>query len=235
MRVDGIYVNEIFESIQGEGTLYGYRTLFVRLQGCKIGCVFCDSKNTWKKNRDHKIKVIDLYYKIKELIPPNYWLCFTGGEPLEQITPLVWLLEKLHKRGYKKLSLETAGIPEIDQKDILDLSNLNIFFSVSPKLFSALKDRFNYHSLLNTCKLWDSSINVSYKLQFKFVVGCSEDLEIIKRLYNEFKTEHHVFLQIEHSKVSDINFVKDCMELQKLNGFAKVRIGSQQNKFLGLQ
>lgn len=235
MRVDGIYVNEIFESIQGEGALYGYRTLFVRLQGCKKGCSFCDSKDTWKKDEGHKIKVIDLYNTIKELISINYWLCFTGGEPLEQVTPLIWLLDKLCKAGYKKLSIETSGDIEIDQKDILDLANLNIFFSVSPKLFSALKNRFDYNYLLDKCKLWDLHVNVSYKLQFKFVVSCSEDLEIIKKLYSDFKTDHHVFLQIEHSKVSDINFVKDCLEIQKLNNFEKVRISSQQHKFLGLK
>ena len=39
-------VNEVFQSIQGEATHTGTPSIFVRLQGCHIGCAFCDTKHT---------------------------------------------------------------------------------------------------------------------------------------------------------------------------------------------
>jgi len=43
-----IFVNEIFETIQGEATYTGTPSVFVRLQGCPVGCPWCDTKHTWE-------------------------------------------------------------------------------------------------------------------------------------------------------------------------------------------
>jgi 7-carboxy-7-deazaguanine synthase len=40
-------VNEIFESIQGEASFAGTPSVFIRLQGCDVGCPWCDTKHTW--------------------------------------------------------------------------------------------------------------------------------------------------------------------------------------------
>lgn len=40
-------VNEIFQTLQGEATFTGTPSVFVRLQGCDVGCPWCDTKHTW--------------------------------------------------------------------------------------------------------------------------------------------------------------------------------------------
>ncbi|GAM63268.1 queuosine biosynthesis queE radical SAM [Vibrio ishigakensis] len=40
-------LNEIFETIQGEGFFTGVPSIFIRLQGCPVGCAWCDTKQTW--------------------------------------------------------------------------------------------------------------------------------------------------------------------------------------------
>ena len=46
--VDSLPVNEVFETIQGEATFAGMPAIFVRLQGCDVGCPWCDTKFTWE-------------------------------------------------------------------------------------------------------------------------------------------------------------------------------------------
>ena len=43
-------VNELFETVQGEATFTGMPSTFVRLQGCDVGCPWCDTKYTWELN-----------------------------------------------------------------------------------------------------------------------------------------------------------------------------------------
>ena len=40
-------INEVFETIQGEGVFTGVPAIFVRLQGCPVGCPWCDTRHTW--------------------------------------------------------------------------------------------------------------------------------------------------------------------------------------------
>lgn len=44
---DPLPVNEFWESIQGEATYAGTPSVFIRLQGCPVGCPWCDTKYTW--------------------------------------------------------------------------------------------------------------------------------------------------------------------------------------------
>jgi len=40
-------INEVFETIQGEGFFTGVPAIFIRLQGCPVECSWCDTKQTW--------------------------------------------------------------------------------------------------------------------------------------------------------------------------------------------
>lgn len=105
-------ISEEFTSIQGEGSLAGFKTYFVRLQGCSVGCHFCDTKYTWKKGD----QTTDEYSIIVRALASHCkWVCITGGEPLEQDISL--LVRNLRGIGMNVM-IETSGTAEL--KDDLD-------------------------------------------------------------------------------------------------------------------
>lgn len=76
---------EIFTSLEGEGILYGTKTLFVRLAGCPFACFYCDTKESLPLNSgteydvDEAARLIDSH-----LQEQTYKVNFTGGDPLVQ-------------------------------------------------------------------------------------------------------------------------------------------------------
>lgn len=100
------YVSEIFYSIQGEGKRAGERCVFIRLQGCTLRCVWCDTKYAL----DHRKGGITMTGKeiIEQALSYDCpFIEFTGGEPLEQnnVLPLMsWFCDK----GYT-VAVETGG------------------------------------------------------------------------------------------------------------------------------
>jgi organic radical activating enzyme len=98
-------VAEVFYSIQGEGVTAGLPAVFVRLQGCTVGCSWCDTKYSWA---DDAGRVVSLEALVEEASAfPCRRLVLTGGEPLE--SPLfVPLLRALGGAGFA-LEVETSG------------------------------------------------------------------------------------------------------------------------------
>jgi len=98
-------LSEVFTSIQGEGASLGRPSVFVRLQGCAVGCAWCDTKYSWDPGRGREVTLDALLAEVKAAGPEN--VVVTGGEPLEHavFADLV--------RGVKSLGLrvevETAG------------------------------------------------------------------------------------------------------------------------------
>jgi 7-carboxy-7-deazaguanine synthase len=247
MNVPQIQISEIFRSIQGEGILSGYDTLFLRFQGCKIGCKWCDTKYSWKTGNKYKWKVSELCNHISTNLkyPRESWICITGGEPLEQSESLLWLVEKLHDSDYKKISIETSGIISCDAKgkvilpdakEIVDLHLYDVFFSVSPKLPSALGKRFDEDEFHKIYHFWTKSTSVPYKLQLKYVVSSVEDLEIIDRLFRVVGIKNnpsHISLQLEESTIGKSVFIAKVMNLTQK--YPNVKISVQQHKVLKLK
>ena len=70
-----------------EGVYTGIPTIFIRFQGCTLGCVWCDTKYTWDHDKENfytseeVILKVGRYHKHKDFLP---MICITGGEPLEQ-------------------------------------------------------------------------------------------------------------------------------------------------------
>ena len=115
-----IRVTEVFRSIQGESTHAGRPCTFVRLTGCPMRCVWCDSEYTFAGGE--QIPLEELMKQIRSF--GCKLVEVTGGEPLAQIEAFR-LIRQLCDEGFEVL-LETGGyVPttEVDEraKIILDV------------------------------------------------------------------------------------------------------------------
>jgi len=158
---DSVRVNEIYVSIQGESSHVGLLCTFIRLTGCHLRCVYCDSAFAFYEGR--RMKNADIVRRARELGAPLVEV--TGGEPLLQ--PGVYpLLEALLASGFTVL-LETSGaidvrlVPPAVHK-IVDLK--------TP--YSGECDRNDYRVL--------DSMNGNDEL--KFVIGTRDDYEWSKNI-----------------------------------------------------
>lgn len=123
-----LFVNELFASVQGEGVNTGVPSIFIRLQGCRCECPFCDTKFTWKLGSPNEI---GLEFAYKKADAPRYSTCtarelfdfvnekfdaavphvvITGGEPclfdLRELT-------KLFLDSGRSVQIETSATEEI--------------------------------------------------------------------------------------------------------------------------
>ena len=104
-------VTEIFYSLQGESRPTGLPTVFVRLTGCPLRCVFCDTAYAFEGGDWFDFDAI--LAEVAQYETPL--VCVTGGEPLAQPNCLQ-LLTELADAGYD-VSLETSGALAIDAVD----------------------------------------------------------------------------------------------------------------------
>lgn len=135
-------INEVFESIQGEGSFTGLPSIFVRLQGCPVGCPWCDTKHTWSLDsqleRSAPVVMTEkgesphwFNHSIEQLLSlfteQNYrakHVVITGGEPC--MYDLIPLSSRLIELGYS-VQIETSGTYEV-------LTHENTWVTVSPKV-----------------------------------------------------------------------------------------------------
>ena len=96
-------ITEIFFSIQGESTRAGEPCVFVRLTGCSLRCVYCDTKYSYAGGEEMSLN--DVLESVAR--HPAKLVEITGGEPLEQ-EEVYPLMTSLLERGYTVM-LETGG------------------------------------------------------------------------------------------------------------------------------
>lgn len=110
-RVQRLRINEIFHSIQGEGTRAGLRCAFIRLTGCHLRCTWCDSEYAfydggWKTLEEILAEIRAFACPVVEV---------TGGEPLLQ--PDVYPLLTALADEYPVVMIETSGAVTIEHID----------------------------------------------------------------------------------------------------------------------
>lgn len=100
-------LTEIFYSLQGESSFTGLPTVFIRLTGCPLRCVWCDTDYAFHGGARHTLtEILDAVAR-----HPAQHVTVTGGEPLAQPACLE-LLSALCDAGYA-VSLETSGALDI--------------------------------------------------------------------------------------------------------------------------
>ncbi len=104
-------ITETFVSIQGEADAIGWPTLFIRLTGCPLRCVYCDTQYAFHGG---EWRTVEQLLEVASSSGVRH-VCVTGGEPLAQKGCLE-LLEGLCEAGYD-VSLETSGAMDVTAVD----------------------------------------------------------------------------------------------------------------------
>ncbi|MHA6205343.1 7-carboxy-7-deazaguanine synthase QueE [Dyella soli] len=110
-QAERLRITEIFHSIQGEADAIGWRTVFVRLTGCPLRCVWCDTEYSFYGGDWRAID--DIVAEVASHGARH--VCVTGGEPLAQKRCLI-LLKRLCDAGHD-VSLETSGALDVSLVD----------------------------------------------------------------------------------------------------------------------
>jgi len=113
-------VSEIFYSLQGETSRVGFPTVFIRLTGCPLRCVYCDTAYAFSGGKN--MSLANILQQVAEYGPA--YVTVTGGEPLAQKNCL-HLLGALCDAGYQ-VSLETGGALDISGIDARVMRVLDI-------------------------------------------------------------------------------------------------------------
>jgi 7-carboxy-7-deazaguanine synthase len=170
-------ITEIFYSLQGEAQTVGIPTIFIRLTGCPLRCVYCDTEYAFKGQNLMRIDEI-----IKEIKQYNTsYICVTGGEPLAQKNCLI-LLDELVKNY--NVSLETSGS--------IDISPVN-------KKVAIVMDIKTPSSGEMDKNLWANLSHLQTQHQVKFVMSDKADFDWSVNIIKE----HNIEAQILFSPIAD--------------------------------
>ena len=121
-------VSETFLSLQGEGLSAGMPAHFLRLQGCDVGCRWCDSKYTWDAGGGRASTIDETFAALRALGDARL-LVVTGGEPLSHPGITEVLVAALER--WARVEVETSGLHPPP------LAHARLFYNHSPKLPSA--------------------------------------------------------------------------------------------------
>ncbi len=116
-----LLVNTIFRSTEGEGIHIGTPQIFVRFQGCNIGCVNCDTKESWDFDVSYTMSLDEVLEKVETLSQDSIKrVSITGGDPLHpsHVPSLIALVKELKARGYY-VNIEAAGTRIV--REVFDL------------------------------------------------------------------------------------------------------------------
>lgn len=205
-------INEIFFSIQGEGTRAGRACTFVRLQGCLLRCVWCDTPYALERKETHNLMTgEEIFEKISEY--PTKFLMLTGGEPLEQ-EDIFRFIEIACDRGYEVV-IETNGQVLTDKVDPRAVKILDI------KCPDSKMEKKNNYNNLDLLQAHD---------EVKFVIASRRDFDFAIEICEKYDL---------YEKVNAVLFspVFEGPQLQEfanwvMNSGKKIRMQMQLHKYI---
>lgn len=218
-------INEMFETIQGEGSFTGQPSIFIRLQGCPVGCSWCDTKHTWEVELSDETTKENMLAKSQEtsqwtgltvaqiqaLVTEQKYnakhIVITGGEPC--MVDLTTLCDAFENVGYST-QVETSGTFEI-------LVSNKCWVTVSPKI----NMRGGYPILASAMKRAN---------EIKHPVATEQHVDDLKKLLAEHNVENTpVYLQPISQKSRATQLAIDtCIA----NNW---RLSVQVHKYLGIE
>ncbi|BDQ31933.1 7-carboxy-7-deazaguanine synthase [Nitrosopumilus zosterae] len=175
---------EIFTSVEGEGILYGTKTLFIRLAGCPFTCFYCDTKESLPLDSGTEYAIEEANRLIdSNLQRQTYKVNFTGGDPLIQHQAVALLAKHVQDKK----------IPTYLESSCFDIDRFNHvlpFIDIVKIEFktkdSDFVDSDHYEKLIdNTMKCLKSSIEAKKITYIKIVVSSKTKLDEFKELVNQ--------------------------------------------------
>jgi 7-carboxy-7-deazaguanine synthase len=163
-RDERLKLTEIFLSLQGESSYAGWPTVFVRLTGCPLRCVYCDTTYAFHGGQ---WKSFDQILEEVAALGARH-VCVTGGEPLAQKN-VIELLKRLCDAGYT-VSLETSGALDVSAVDTRVMRVVDVKTPDSGEV-----ER----------NLWSNFDQLTSHDEVKFVICSRQDYEWSRRVVQE--------------------------------------------------
>ena len=203
-------ITEIFLSIQGESSHAGRPCSFVRLTGCPMRCIWCDSEYTFSGGE--KMSFDAIFERLEEF--GCSLVEVTGGEPLAQKNVFPFITE-LCDRGYEVL-IETGGFVSTANVD----PRANIILDVKCPA-STEHDRNHWPNLERLRPDRD---------EVKFVVADLRDLEFAKEIIAKYDLAVHA----KEILISPVHGCKDLVEIASAvsNMSGNIRLNLQLHKYI---
>jgi len=164
--VSSLRITEIFYSLQGESNTVGIPTVFIRLTGCPLRCVYCDTAYAFTGGK--KVKIAEIIAQAEQFA--TKYITVTGGEPLAQPACLE-LITQLLDKGFI-VSLETSGAIDVSAVDPRAVKVMDLKTPSSGELSKNLYQNIHF---------------LSPKDQVKFVIGNSEDYDWSKAALTKYE------------------------------------------------
>lgn len=163
--MSSLRITEIFYSLQGESNTVGLPTVFIRLTGCPLRCVYCDTAYAFTGGKRMALDAI-----ISEVGQYGCgYITVTGGEPLAQPGCLE-LMTRLLDKGYN-VSLETSGALDVAAVDPRAVKVVDLKTPSSGEI-----DKNRYENIEH----------LTPRDQVKFVIGTAEDYDWSKAILNQY-------------------------------------------------
>lgn len=209
MLEESLNLIEIFASVQGETSLAGLPTTFIRLAACNLRCTWCDTTYSFGRGIPHTLKAI--IEQTEQFACP--YVCVTGGEPLLQENVYA-LMSHLCDEGYL-VSLETGG----------SLSTVKVDPRVRIILDVKCPD-----SGMNAKNFWPNLSALRAHDEVKFVINGLSDYQYAKEICETHRLFQHE-CSILFSPVHGVLNPKDLVQWI-LHDKIRVRLNLQIHKFI---